>query len=249
MGHLDMKLSESSVAIEGFGKVGAPLAALMAETGARVVAISTSRGALYSPQGLDTQRLIELAQRIGSRVVDDYEEAERIDGAALLELPVDLLCPCALGHSLHEGNARQVVARIICPGANNPITAEAESVLFERGVLVVPDFAANCGGALGAPMHFALVDPERIIGFMDWHIGGRLAAILAEADQLGVMPKQVAEAMALRRLRRLQQTARHPAFSRRLFWAALALYGRGLLPGRVIKPLALGFFEKALADE
>jgi len=55
--------------------------------------------------------------------------------------------------------------------------------------------------------------------------------------------------MALRRLRRLQQTARHPAFSRRLFWAALALYGRGLLPGRVIKPLALGFFEKALADE
>jgi glutamate dehydrogenase (NAD(P)+) len=108
--NLGLKLSRCNVAIEGFGKVGAPLAAMMSEAGARVVAVSTLRGAIFSSQGLDIPRLIHMAHQSGSRVVETYREAERIDKSELLELPVDLLLPCAEPYSLHEGNRDLVQA-------------------------------------------------------------------------------------------------------------------------------------------
>ena len=244
--YLGLKLSRCSVAIEGFGKVGAPLAAMMSEAGARVVAVSTHRGAIYSSGGLDIPRLIHMARDSGSRVVETYGEAERIDKSELLELSVDLLLPCAEPYSLHKGNAEKVSARIICPGANNPIAPEAESLLFKRGVLVVPDFVANCGGALGATMAFASLDHEQVVNFIHRHIGRRLISILVEADQRGIMPKQVAERIALDRLKQRQQKARFYKFADGFFQAGLKLNRRGLIPHRLAKIAALKYFEKAM---
>lgn len=89
------ELQGSSIAIEGFGKVGSALAKMLHQDGARIVAISTSRGAIFAPDGLDVPRLVELACRVGSRAVEEYKQAERIDSDALLELDVDILSPCA----------------------------------------------------------------------------------------------------------------------------------------------------------
>ena len=94
--HLGLRLSGCTVAIEGFGKVGSALGNLFAQADTRVLAISTSRGAIFNPKGLDMRRLNQLAAEVGSRVVDLYTDAERIDHSALLELPVDItlsLCP------------------------------------------------------------------------------------------------------------------------------------------------------------
>jgi glutamate dehydrogenase (NAD(P)+) len=245
--HMGLTLSGASVAIEGFGKVGSALAGLLAEANARVVAISTLKGAIFNPKGLDVTRLKDLAAKKGSRVVELYPEAERMDRAALLELPVDLLCPCARHNSLHTDNAARVKARIICPGANNPVTPEAEHTLFKQGVLCMPDFVTNCGGVLGGTMAFASVSNTRIAAFIERHIGARVEWLLNEAARQRVLPREIAVRIAQRRFEQVRRDAEHPTALGRLFNFALELYRRGCIPGPLVASLSLPYFEKSLA--
>ena len=242
--HLGLDLSQCTAAIEGFGSVGRPLARLLARAGTKVVAVSTSRGAIYNARGLETNRLAQLADEVGSRVVEVYRDAQTIDRRELPALPVDLLCPCARHDSLRADNAPRVSARIVCGGANNPVTAEAERLLSDRSVLCLPDFLTNCGGVLGGTMEFASIGPERIAAFIDRHLGPSIAAILDEADRRRVVPRIVAEAIARRRFDRVQQHAAHPGVTGRLLRAGLRLYRRGLVPSRLVGALAPGYFER-----
>jgi len=245
--HIGMRLSGSSVAIEGFGKVGSALAGLLAEANARVVAISTVKGAIFNHHGLDVTRLKDLAAKEGSRMVELYPEAERIDRPAMLELAVDFLCPCARHNSLHSENASRVKARVICPGANNPVTPEAEYMLSKRGVLCMPDFVTNCGGVLGGTMEFASVSKIRISAFIERRIGARIAWLLSEAARQDILPREVAEKIAWRRFEQVRRNAEHPTAVGRLFNFALELYRRGCIPGPLVAALSLPYFEKSLA--
>jgi glutamate dehydrogenase (NAD(P)+) len=244
--HVGLSLSGCRVAIEGFGKVGSALAELLDEVNARVVAISTSRGALFNPRGLDVKRLTQLAADAGSRAVDLYTDAERLDHTALLELPVDVLCPCARHGSLHIGNAARVAARIICSGANNPVTPEAEQMLFARGVLCLPCFVTNCGGILGGTMEFAAVSRKQIKAFIERHIGARMAWLLDEAARQQVLPREIAVPLALRHFEYVRRNAAHPALRNRLFETGLELYRRGWIPGRLVASLSVPYFERSL---
>lgn len=244
---LGLALSGASAAIEGFGRVGRPLAELLTESNVRVVAISTQRGAIFNPQGLDVKRLKEIASKERGRVVELYPNAKRTDRAALLELPVDLLCPCARHDSLNVGNASRVKARIISPGANNPVTPEAERVLHERGVLCMPDFVTNCGGVLGGTMEFASVNRRRIAAFIDHHIGSRMAWFLAEASRHGVVPSQIATRMAEHGFEQMSRESDHPTPLRRVFNFTLELYRRGCIPGPLVAPLSIPYFKRRLA--
>lgn len=227
--------------------MGAPLASLLAQAGARIVAISTTEGAIYNPHGLDVGRLRELATNAGKAVVDRYPDAERIDRAALLELQVDILCPCARHNSIHEGNAPRLTARLVCPGANNPVTPGAERILFERGILCLPDFVTNCGGVLGGTMEFACLDATRIAAFIERHIGPRIGWILDEAKRQSLPPRLIAEPLALRRFAEMQSSADHPTPLARLFQAALELYRRGMISGPFVATLSLSYFARRLA--
>jgi glutamate dehydrogenase (NAD(P)+) len=244
--HIGLNLSKCTAAIEGFGSVGSPLASLLAREGIKVIAISTSRGALYNPSGLDVDRLAQLAEEAGSRVVEVYCEAERIDREKLLDLPVDILCPCARWNSLNMSNAPRILAKVICPGANNPITPDAEHALFERGVLCLPDFVTNCGGVLGGTMEFASVSRERISTFINHHIGVRIARLLNEAKSKHRLPREVAVPFALRRFNQVAQSAEHPTPLSRLSNLGLEFYRHGWIPGRLVAPLALRYFRKRL---
>ncbi len=245
--HVGLTLAGSSVAIEGFGSVGSAVAQLLAAENARIVAISNSKGAIFDPKGLDVKRLKEMAATEGSRTVQLYPEAQRIDREAMLELSVDLLCPCARDNSLHTGNAPRVKARIICPGANNPVTPEAERVLSERGVLSLPDFVTNSGGVLGGTMEFASVSRTRIEAFVERHMGACIAWLLNEAERQGVLPRDIAVPVAQRKFQRVQRNAARPTLRGRLFSAALELYRRGYIPGSLVGSLSLGYFERCLA--
>jgi len=245
--HIGLDLSRCTVAIEGFGNVGRPLASLLSNADIKVVAISTSQGALYDPSGLEVDWLVRLADEAGSRVVEVYREAEFIDREALLELPVDILCPCARWNSIHSGNATRISAHIICPGANNPVTPEAESTLFKRGVLCLPDFVTNCGGVLGGTMEFASVSREKITAFIDRHIGARIAWLLKEAEAKCVLPREVAVPLALQRFQQVRQGAHHPTPIGRLFKAGLELYRRGWIPGPLVGTLSQYYFKRTLA--
>ncbi len=234
------------VAVEGLGSVGSPLVDLLDRRGATVVAVSTSRGALYAPQGLDVRRLLRIASEAGSRVVDLYAHAERLDRQVLLELPVDLLCPCARNHSIHAGNAGRIAAPVVCAGANDPVSSEAERTLFERGVLYPPDFVTNCGGVLGGTLEFAGVRGDRIAALVERHLLLSIPSLLRQAGRSGVPARAVAEPIALSRHARARRAAENPSVASRALSAGLEVYRRGWLPKGLVGPLARGYVERRL---
>lgn len=244
---LGRELAACTAAVEGFGKVGSALALLLAGAGARVVAVSTSRGALYRAEGLDVEGLCALAREKGSRVVEVYSDAQRLPREGLLELPVDLLCPCARHDSVHAGNVARVSARAICPGANNPVTPEAERMLHGRRVLCLPDFVTNSGGVLGGTMEFASVGRPQIEAFIARHIGQRIGWLLDEAESRQVLPREVAVPLAMRRFAQVQERAARPTPLGRLFGVGLEMYRRGWAPAALVGRLSVRYFERTLA--
>ena len=133
-----------SVAIQGYGNVGSWAAAIAAERGYRITAVSDVRGGIHAPGGLDIGALTAHVAEHGSVV--DFPGTEPISNEDLLELDVDILMPAALGEVITADNADRVAARIIVEAANHPVTPVADDILNDRGVLVVPDILANAGG-------------------------------------------------------------------------------------------------------
>jgi glutamate dehydrogenase (NAD(P)+) len=138
------------VAIQGFGKVGYWTAHYLAEDGCRIIAVSDISGGYYCPAGLDVEAMAEYIKRSSSRTLAGYESiAEGVDqmtNEELLTLECDLLIPAAMEDQITSRNADQVKASYIVEGANGPTSASADSILQERGVIVVPDILANGGG-------------------------------------------------------------------------------------------------------
>jgi glutamate dehydrogenase (NAD(P)+) len=138
------KLEGTRFAIQGFGNVGSWLARLLHVEGSKILSVSDARGGVFKGDGLDIPALHAYAKETGSVV--DFPGSEPISNTALLTLECDVLVPAALGHVLHEGNARDVRASYVLEAANGPTAAEADQVFNERGIVCVPDIWANAGG-------------------------------------------------------------------------------------------------------
>ncbi len=143
---VDMRIPGLKVAVQGFGNVGSYLAKFLAQDGAQVIAISDSRGGLYNPNGIDVAAALAHKRETGS--LTGLKGAEPISNDDLLLLECDLLAPCALEQVITSQNADKIKARVICEGANGPITPAADEILEERGNLVLPDILANAGGVI-----------------------------------------------------------------------------------------------------
>ena len=139
-------MSEITLAIQGFGKVGMYAAIEGYAKGAKVVAVSDVTGALYNEKGLNIAELTRYVKE--KKVVKDFPDARHISNEDLLTLDVDVLAPCALESVINVDNAADVRAKIIVEGANGPTTREADEILDSRGVIVVPDILANGGGVV-----------------------------------------------------------------------------------------------------
>jgi glutamate dehydrogenase (NAD(P)+) len=138
------KLQDVSVAIQGFGNVGSHAARLLAEQGARIVAVSDIQGAIAEDEGLDIAKLFAWVAEEGTVV--GFPEANAIGHDELLTYEADVLIPAALEEAITKDNAAQIRAGIVIEAANGPTTPEAHDILVEKGVLVVPDILANAGG-------------------------------------------------------------------------------------------------------
>lgn len=239
-------LAGARVAIEGFGAVGSALARVVAGAGGRVVAVSTSRGAVKDEEGLDVERLRRAAEE-GSGFVTRYP-ADRCGPETLPTLDVDYLCPCAVGTTIHAENAAAIAARAVVPGANAPVSAEAEAALHQRGILCVPDFLANCGGVLGGTMEFAGVDEEGIRAFVRDEVGPRIGRILDRAAERGVVPRRVAEPIAEAGHADVRRVAEAGGVRGAASDLVLELHRRGLLPARLVGRAALPWFRRAIAE-
>lgn len=239
-------LERATVAIEGFGDVGAAVAQGLDAIGSRIVAVSTRRGALHAPGGLDVAALLRASREHGSRMVERYGDAERIEREALLELDVDLLVPCARHHSIHEGNAGRIRARAVSCGANVPATDEAEKLLAGRGILCVPDFVANAGGVLGGTMEFAGVRPPAIRAFMDTHFTRQVSLLIRRARREGAYIRDLAERIAGERFARMQSASGRRSLGKRAFSFALDLYRNGWIPEALVRVPAGTYFQHRL---
>src|SRR5260370_18418242 len=135
-----------TVAVQGYGQVGHSAARLLSEAGLRCVAVRDSRGGVYTPKALDLASLDEHRQVRGT--VTGFKKADAVSNAELLELPVTVLVPAAAEDQVTEQNAGRIRARLITEGANAAVTPEADPILHERGIFLVPDILANAGGVI-----------------------------------------------------------------------------------------------------
>ena len=134
------------VAVQGFGNVGSYLALFLQEEGAKVIALSDSRGGIHNAAGIDVKAAMAFKQETGS--LQGLQGTEKITNDELLLLDCDLLAPCALEQVITTDNADRIKAKLICEGANGPTTPTADEILEDRGILVLPDVLANAGGVV-----------------------------------------------------------------------------------------------------
>ena len=144
--YLHVSEEPPTVAVQGFGKVGSSAARLLHEAGLRVVGVSDSRGGVYNPMGLDLAALEEHRKFRGG--VSGFKKADDVTGEELLELPVTVLVPAATERQVTERNADRIRARLITEAANAAVSPDADAILHEKGVFVVPDILANAGGVI-----------------------------------------------------------------------------------------------------
>jgi glutamate dehydrogenase (NAD(P)+) len=144
---------QSTVAVQGFGAVGAAAARTMFDSGAKVIAVSDVDGAIINTSGLDIPALAQIIENGGS--VSDFDDADSLDNKALLELDCDVLIPAAIEDVITAQNAPDVRAKIIVEGANRPVTSDADQILVDSNKTVVPDILANAGGVIASYFEWA----------------------------------------------------------------------------------------------
>ncbi len=179
MQRLGKHLAGATVAVQGFGNVGSQSARLLHEAGARVIAVSDVSGAIKNDRGLDIHALMKhVAETKG---VAGFKGGEAMEPAELLTLPVDVLVPGAMENQITEANAAKIKAKVIVEGANGPTTPEADPILLDNGVLVVPDILANAGGVTVS--YFEWVQNRQGFYWREREVNERLVEYMVHAFQ------------------------------------------------------------------
>ena len=174
---LGEELKGKTVAIQGFGNVGGVAARMLWRDGATIQGISDFKGGVWNSQGLDIRALDEHVKESGSVV--GFKGADAISNHDILEQPCDILVPAATGSQIREDNADKIRAKIIIEGANGPTTPEADAILRDRGIIVIPDILANAGGVVVS--YFEWVQGLQFFFWQESEIIARLQEIMTRA--------------------------------------------------------------------
>lgn len=202
----DLSLNHARIVVQGFGAVGIHAARFLVRKGARMVGVSDSRGAVADDNGLDVEALAALKQQ-GKSVVD-YEGAHAIDPEALIALPCDILVPAARPDVLRADNVGMLNCKLVVQGANIPATAEAERMMFERGIVSVPDFIANAGGVICASIEYGGGGERAAFSAIEEKIGRNTRLTLERSRAMSISPVAAAMDLSTGRLRKIMQLRR-----------------------------------------
>ncbi|PWA10757.1 glutamate dehydrogenase [Pueribacillus theae] len=193
---LGKDINAATVSIQGFGSVGATTAKSLSKEGAKIVAVADVNGTIFHPDGLDIDLLLQAKDEKGNihreMLPAEYENLPR---SAWLEQEVDVLIPAAIADAINEDNQSSIKAQLIVEAANIPVTEEAERILFEKEVYVIPDFIANSGGGgiFGALMYKNVSpDVESILGYLNKQISGATKSMLSQSAEQKITPRQAA---------------------------------------------------------
>lgn len=172
-----MSMDGLSVVVLGFGKVGYHAAKILYDAGAKVIGVADSKGAIYNPQGLNIDEVEK--HKKAADTVQGYKEAEDLTIEELITIESDLLIPAALERQINSNNADKIKTRIIAEGANNPLTTEADEILNDKGVLILPGVLANAGGVVVS--YFEWVQDLQRFFWDEAEIDSRLNTIMKKA--------------------------------------------------------------------
>jgi glutamate dehydrogenase (NAD(P)+) len=175
--HLGQELRERRVVVQGFGNVGAVAARLLWREGCVIAGVSDVKGGIWNPSGIDIRQLEAHVAEAGT--VTGFPGTEPVSNADLLTLPCDVLVPAALGSVIRADNAEQIKAVIVAEGANAPTTPEADGILRDRGVTVIPDILANAGGVVVS--YFEWVQGLQYYFWRESEITTRLQEVMTRA--------------------------------------------------------------------
>lgn len=205
--HQGLPLAGARVALQGFGAVGSAAARRFAELGATVVAVSTAHGALHDPSGLDLDALLAARAEHGDRFVTHRPSGSALAAGDELTVDCDIVVPAALQDVITHRTAHEIKAKLVVEGANLPTSAQARTVLAERGITVVPDFVANAGGVVAAAFamdaRYSGFRPETagIFETVSAKLRANTVTVLDEARQQQVTPHTAGRRLAEARVR------------------------------------------------
>jgi glutamate dehydrogenase (NAD(P)+) len=201
---LGLPMAGRRAVIQGFGKVGGPLAFLLHSAGMRVVGVADVGGAVHNPGGLDVGALSDHVTATGS--VAGYDGGDAIPADAIWDVDCELLVPAALGGVIDEGVARRIKAPIVVEAANGPTTMAGQAVLQERGIVVVPDILANAGGVTASYFEWAQSrqgfpwDEDVVAQRLRSRMDDAFVTVWARAQTLGVELRRAAYVVAIERI-------------------------------------------------
>jgi len=202
--HHGLAINGSRTVVQGFGNAGSVAAKLMDEIGSRVVAVSDSRGGTFNPSGLDLEAVSRHKNRTGS--VTGFSAGDNVSNAEILELDCEILIPAAMEGQISDANASHIKARIIAEAANGPTSPEADRILYDRGIVVLPDIFANAGGVTVS--YFEWVQALQAFPWSEQQVNERLreimqrsfAAVAGTAETYGVHMRTAALVRAIERV-------------------------------------------------
>jgi glutamate dehydrogenase (NAD(P)+) len=204
-----VQLKGARVVVQGFGAVGRHAARFLAEKGARIVAVSDSKGAVCDAKGLDLAKLNAL--KAEGRSVADLKAAQRISAEELVGLPCDIWIPAARPDVITERNVEELKARMILQGANIPVSPGAERRLHEKGNLSIPDFIANAGGVIAATVEYHGGTERAAFDVIAEKIAANTRAVLERSKTSRVLPREAAVELAQERVERAMSLRRSQA--------------------------------------
>lgn len=201
-------LKGKTVAIEGLGNVGSFAAQYFSDAGAKVVALSDSKGVIYNQQGLDYKKVLQAKQKMGS--VTNYSSGKILPTADIVKLPVDLLVTAAIPDLVTTSNAQSVQAKYLIEGSNIPMTAAMEQILHKKGIIIVPDFVANAGGVISSYAEYKGMNPQDMFKLVEKKIIKNTNLVLEQAKKDGTKLRDAAMKIAVARVLKKCKTCRTP---------------------------------------
>jgi glutamate dehydrogenase/leucine dehydrogenase len=191
------------VVVQGFGSVGKHAARFLAEKGAMLVGAADSSGTIFNPKGIDVKRLIDL-KGAGKSVIE-YPEGEKLDAEAVIDIECEIWIPAARPDVIRKDNVDRLRTKLVPQGANIPFTPEAELILHERGVLIVPDFIANAGGVICAAVEYHGGTEAMAFQTIEEKICANTKSVLEDAAREKTTPRHAAVALAEKRVRKAME--------------------------------------------
>lgn len=196
---LNWDIGKKTFAIEGFGNVGFFAAKFLTEKGAKLVAVSDSRGLLYNKNGIDFEKLARAKEEKGSVV--DYDSSSKImPGSSILDVDCDILITAAMPDLIKAGDLDRIKAKLIVEGSNIPTTAQIEEMLHKKGILVIPDFVANAGGVISSYVEYINGTVQQMFKMVEEKITKNTKLVLDKSKKDKTSPRTAAMEIAKKRV-------------------------------------------------